>query len=37
MGMLKEWREDHRKVCCIGQFKGEPILLLSGKYYGRCR
>jgi hypothetical protein len=38
--MLKEWREDHWKMCCIGQFKGEAVMLLNEKYYGRvvcCR
>jgi hypothetical protein len=34
MAVLKEWKEDWRKVCCIGQFEEEAILLLSEKYYG---
>jgi len=31
MAMLKELREDYRKVRCIGQFKGEAFMLLSKK------
>jgi len=37
MAMLGEWSGDYRKVRCIGQFKGEAILVLSEKYYGRSR
>jgi hypothetical protein len=37
MAVLKEWREDYRKVRCIGHFKGEAVLLLSEKYYGARR
>jgi hypothetical protein len=38
MAMLKEWREDYRKVRCIGQFKGgKQLCFRVKKYYGARR